>query len=418
MTQVFLSHSTLDVEFVDQLAADLRDAGIVVWKAPDSILPGEEWIKAIQRGLATSSHFVLVKSPNAADSEWVNFEFEAALRQYHKKKMQIIPVLYQPCDEPLFWEGFQHVDLREQYMRSLLELIRRLSHERPKNPPIPAPPNSTMINLNIAGDVSGVLNVAGRDVLHSGPDAGRPEAPPIDSTRAPEIAPREKKKPPKKFSTKPTPEAQPPSVAKAAPPDVLETFKITPGYDHNQPFLMPIEDIFEVKGRGVVVTGRIERGVAKQGMSVEIVGLRGTRNTVISGVDTFGAKLAQVEAGNQVGILLNGLQRDDVEIGMVVAAPGSITPHTRFACQVYVLHVTEGGRDKPFQHGYTPQFYFRTAAIGGEITLPKSVKIAPGHNGLIDVKLDKPVALEKGTKFVIRDDGRNVGIGTVKYIFK
>lgn len=177
MTQVFLSHSTLDGEFVDQLVADLRLAGIIVWKAPDSILPGEEWVRAIQRGLATSSHFVLVKSPNAVASAWVNFEFETALRQYHKQKMHIIPVFFEPCDEPLFWEGFHHVNVRDNYKRGLLQLIERLRDEQPDDPPPPALPETTIINVNIRGDVLGVVNVAGRDVLHHGPDAGRPVAP-------------------------------------------------------------------------------------------------------------------------------------------------------------------------------------------------------------------------------------------------
>lgn len=182
MTQVFLSHSTLDAEFVDRLVADLRKAKIVVWKAPDSILKGEAWVAAIERGLATSSHFVLVKSPNAVASNWVNFESQIAVAQYNNNKMLVIPIDYVRCDNaPLMWSAFQDINMRDDYHGGLLELIGRLQDEQPKNPPMPVPPETTIINVNISGDVSGLVNVAGRDVQiqQQGADAGRP-APPVE----------------------------------------------------------------------------------------------------------------------------------------------------------------------------------------------------------------------------------------------
>jgi hypothetical protein len=184
VTQVFLSYSTLDAEFVEQLAADLRAAGIVVWKAPDNILPGEEWVDAIQRGLITSSHLLLVKSPNAVKSKWVKFEFNRALARFQDDRMMIIPIHYDVCDAPDFWLGFQDVNLRDNYTRGMMELIKRLNTESPENPPMPTIPETTVINVNIAGDVSGVINVAGRDVLQSGADAGRPPLPHIDTIQA------------------------------------------------------------------------------------------------------------------------------------------------------------------------------------------------------------------------------------------
>jgi hypothetical protein len=194
VTQIFLSHSTVDTEFVDRLAADLRLAGIVVWRAPESILPGEEWVDAIQRGLGTSSHLVLVMSPAAVESGWVKFEFNVALRRYHEGCMLIIPVDYQPCDAPLFWRAFQHVGIRDKYMKGLLELVRRVVDEQPTHMPTPAPPETTVggeVALDIGGDVRGDVHVAGGDIhiTYDVYDAGRPAPPPvIEVTPEPEPA--------------------------------------------------------------------------------------------------------------------------------------------------------------------------------------------------------------------------------------
>jgi elongation factor Tu len=187
----------------------------------------------------------------------------------------------------------------------------------------------------------------------------------------------------------------------------------------DQPFLMPIEDIFSISGRGTVVTGRIERGKVKVGEEVEIVGFRETRKTVVTGVEMFKKQLDEGLAGDNAGLLLRGVAKEDVERGMVLAKPGSITPHTRFKSSVYVLSKEEGGRHTPFFKGYRPQFYFRTTDVTGVATLPAGTEmVMPGDNVELEVELITPVAMEKGLRFAIREGGRTVGAGTISEILK
>jgi elongation factor Tu len=182
----------------------------------------------------------------------------------------------------------------------------------------------------------------------------------------------------------------------------------------DKPFLMPIEDIFSISGRGTVVTGRIERGIVKVGEEMEIVGFTPTFKTVITGVEMFKKLLDEGQAGDNVGLLLRGTKKDEVERGQVVAKKGSITPHTKFKAEVYVLTKEEGGRHTPFFNGYRPQFYFRTTDVTGSATLPEGVEmVMPGDNVSLDITLITPVALEKGLRFAIREGGRTVGAGTV-----
>jgi elongation factor Tu len=185
------------------------------------------------------------------------------------------------------------------------------------------------------------------------------------------------------------------------------------------PFLMPIEDIFSISGRGTVVTGRIERGKVKVGEACEIVGFRETRQTVCTGVEMFKKQLDEGMAGDNAGILLRGIAKEDVERGMVLAKPGSITPHTNFKGEVYILSKEEGGRHTPFFKGYRPQFYFRTTDVTGVAELPEGVEmVMPGDNIQLTIELITPVALEKGLRFAIREGGRTVGAGTVSEIIK
>ena len=193
----------------------------------------------------------------------------------------------------------------------------------------------------------------------------------------------------------------------------------TPVREIEKPFLMPVEDVFSIKGRGTVVTGRIERGIVKPMEEVEIVGLGDTRKTVVTGVEMFRKLLDQGMAGDNVGLLLRGIQREDVERGMVLAKPGSITPHTQFMSEVYVLKKEEGGRHTPFFNGYRPQFYIRTMDITGSIKLPAGVEmVMPGDNVNMEVELISPVALELGSRFAIREGGRTVGAGVITKILK
>jgi elongation factor Tu len=185
----------------------------------------------------------------------------------------------------------------------------------------------------------------------------------------------------------------------------------------DQPFLMPVEDVFSISGRGTVVTGRIERGVIKVGEEVEIVGIRPTTKTTCTGVEMFRKLLDQGQAGDNIGVLLRGIKRDDVERGQVLAKPGSITPHTHFECEVYVLSKEEGGRHTPFFNGYRPQFYFRTTDVTGSCDLPEGIEmVMPGDNVKMTVKLIAPIAMEEGLRFAIREGGRTVGAGVVTKI--
>ena len=197
----------------------------------------------------------------------------------------------------------------------------------------------------------------------------------------------------------------------------VDAYIPTPVREKDKPFLMPVEDVFSIKGRGTVVTGRVERGVAKKGEEVQVVGLRDSRTTVITGTEMFHKELDAVEAGDNAGILLRGIERTDVERGMVLAKPGSIQPHTTFEAEVYVLRKEEGGRHKAFFPGYRPQFYIRTMDVTGEIALPAGVEmVMPGDNVNMTVKLIMPVALEAGSHFAIREGGLTVGAGVITHI--
>jgi elongation factor Tu len=199
--------------------------------------------------------------------------------------------------------------------------------------------------------------------------------------------------------------------------EALDTFVPEPERVLDQAFLMPVEDVFSIEGRGTVVTGRVERGIIKVNEDVEIIGLRPTTKTVVTGVEMFRKLLDQGQAGDNVGCLLRGTKKEDVERGQVLAKPGSITPHTEFAGEVYVLSREEGGRHTPFFKGYRPQFYIRTTDVTGDITLPEGVEmVMPGDNISIQVKLISPVALEEKMRFAIREGGRTVGAGTVTKI--
>jgi len=202
--------------------------------------------------------------------------------------------------------------------------------------------------------------------------------------------------------------------------NALDEYIPEPKRDIDKPFLMPIEDVFSIKGRGTVVTGRVERGQLTPGQEVEIVGLRDKPiKTVATSLEMFNKTLDQVIAGDNVGILLRGVEKDDVERGMVVAAPGSITPHTKFEGEVYVLSKDEGGRHTPFFSGYKPQFYFRTTDVTGTITLPEGVEmVMPGDNVTITAELIKHIAMEEGLRFAIREGGRTVGAGVVTKVIE
>lgn len=201
--------------------------------------------------------------------------------------------------------------------------------------------------------------------------------------------------------------------------DAVDEFIPIPPRPKDQPFLMPVEDVFSIKGRGTVPTGRVERGVIKPGDEVEIVGLRETRKTVATSLEMFHKILDSVEPGDAVGILLRGIEREDIERGMVLAAPGSIKPHTYAETEVYVLSKEEGGRHTPFFNGYKPQFYIRTTDVTGSIELPEGVEmVMPGDNIKMKIKLLYPVAMEKGLRFAIREGGKTVGAGTVTRIIE
>jgi elongation factor Tu len=197
----------------------------------------------------------------------------------------------------------------------------------------------------------------------------------------------------------------------------VDSYIPMPKRDVDKPFLMPIEDIFSIQGRGTVVTGRIEQGVVKVGEEVEIVGFRDTRKTVVTGVEMFKKLLDSGMAGDNCGLLLRGIDKDDVERGQVLAKPNSIKPHTKFKGGVYVLSKEEGGRHTPFFKGYRPQFYFRTTDVTGVVTLPEGTEmVMPGDNVTVDVELITPVAMDKGLRFAIREGGRTVGAGTVSEV--
>jgi elongation factor Tu len=199
--------------------------------------------------------------------------------------------------------------------------------------------------------------------------------------------------------------------------DAVDSYIPTPARDVEKPFLMPVEDIFTIQGRGTVATGRVERGVVKVNETVEVVGIRPTIKTVVTGVEMFKKLLDEGTAGDNVGLLLRGVERKDIERGQVIAKPGSITPHTKFKAEAYVLTKEEGGRHTPFFTGYRPQFYFRTTDVTGVAHLPEGVEmVMPGDNVAMEIELIAPIAMEKGLRFAIREGGRTVGAGTVSDI--
>ena len=201
--------------------------------------------------------------------------------------------------------------------------------------------------------------------------------------------------------------------------DAVDTWIETPARDIDKPFLMPIEDVFTITGRGTVVTGRVERGQLKLNDEVEIVGLKPTKKSVVTGIEMFRKQLDYAESGDNAGVLLRGIAREEVERGQVLAKPGTVTPHTKFKAQVYVLSKDEGGRHTPFFTNYRPQFYFRTTDVTGVIELPAGVEmVMPGDNVEMTVELIAPIAIENGTKFSIREGGRTVGSGSISEIIK
>lgn len=201
--------------------------------------------------------------------------------------------------------------------------------------------------------------------------------------------------------------------------NAVDSYVTTPQRDIEKPFLMPIEDVFSISGRGTVVTGRVERGIVKVGDEIEIVGIRPTQKTVATGVEMFRKVLDQGQAGDNIGVLLRGTKKEEVERGMVLAKPGSITPHTKFKAEVYVLTKEEGGRHTPFFNGYRPQFYFRTTDVTGIVKLPDGVEmVMPGDNISISVDLITPIAMEKELRFAIREGGRTVGAGVISEVIE
>ena len=201
--------------------------------------------------------------------------------------------------------------------------------------------------------------------------------------------------------------------------DAVDSYIPQPARPVDKPFLMPIEDVFSISGRGTVVTGRVEQGIVKVGDEVEIVGLRPTQKTTVTGIEMFRKLLDQGEAGDNIGVLLRGTKREEVERGQVLAVPGTITPHTEFECQCYVLTKEEGGRHTPFFGNYRPQFYFRTTDVTGTVELPEGTEmVMPGDNITMKVKLIVPVAMSEGLRFAIREGGHTVGAGTVSKIIK
>jgi elongation factor Tu len=201
--------------------------------------------------------------------------------------------------------------------------------------------------------------------------------------------------------------------------DAVDAFIPEPTRDLDKPFLMPIGDVFSISGRGTVVTGRVDRGIVKVGEEVEVVGIRPTFKTVCTGVEMFRKTLDEGRAGDDIGVLIRGTKREEVERGQVVAKPGSITPHTKFKASVYVLTKEEGGRHTPFFSGYRPQFYFRTTDVTGVVTLPEGIEmVMPGDNVAMDIHLITPIAMEQGLRFAIREGGKTVGAGVVGTIIE
>jgi elongation factor Tu len=201
--------------------------------------------------------------------------------------------------------------------------------------------------------------------------------------------------------------------------EAIDSYIPTPERDVDKPFLMPVEDVFTITGRGTVATGRVERGTLRLGSEVEIVGIRETRKTVATGIEMFRKMMDECQAGDNVGLLLRGIERKEIERGQVIAKPGSVKPHTKFKAEIYVLTKEEGGRHTPFFKGYRPQFYFRTTDVTGVATLPEGTEmVMPGDNVSLKIELITPIAMEKGLRFAIREGGRTVGAGAISEIYE
>jgi elongation factor Tu len=201
--------------------------------------------------------------------------------------------------------------------------------------------------------------------------------------------------------------------------DAIDSYIKEPVRDVDKPFIMPVEDVFTISGRGTVVTGRVERGIVKVGEEIEIVGFKDTQKTVATGVEMFRKLLDEGRAGDNIGVLLRGTKREEVERGQVLAKPGSITPHTQFKAEAYVLTKEEGGRHTPFFNGYRPQFYFRTTDVTGVVKLPEGTEmVMPGDSVTMDISLITPIAMDEGLKFAIREGGKTVGAGVVTKIIQ
>ena len=201
--------------------------------------------------------------------------------------------------------------------------------------------------------------------------------------------------------------------------EAVDSYIPQPDRPKDRPFLMPVEDVFSISGRGTVATGRVERGIVKVGEEIEIIGLKPTTKTVVTGVEMFRKLLDQGEAGDNIGCLLRGTKREEIERGQVLAAPGSITPHTKFKAEAYVLTKEEGGRHTPFFTNYRPQFYFRTTDVTGTVQLPEGTEmVMPGDNVTMTVELIQPIAMDEGLRFAIREGGRTVGAGVVASIIE
>jgi elongation factor Tu len=201
--------------------------------------------------------------------------------------------------------------------------------------------------------------------------------------------------------------------------DAVDSYIPTPARDIDKPFLMPVEDVFTISGRGTVATGKVERGIVKIGDEIEMVGFKETEKTTVTGVEMFRKILDQGQAGDNIGVLLRGIKREEIERGQVLAKPGSITPHTKFKAEAYILSKGEGGRHTPFFSGYRPQFYFRTTDVTGVVQLPEGVEmVMPGDNVNLQIDLIIPIAMEKESRFAIREGGRTVGAGVISDIIE
>lgn len=347
----FVSYSRSDSEFAKRLVGDLKSQGVQVWLDQIDIRGGARWDAEIEKALDGSKEVLVILSAASVESQNVLDEINLALDE----GKSIIPVLKNDCRVPFRIRRLQYVDFRSDYADGLRSLLNALLGNE-------GPPEKA-------------------------------EAFPIE-TREP-VRPMKPLAPVKPVSGKP------------------EWLGGEESLDVAKPFFMPIEDVFSITGRGTVVTGRIKRGVSKLGDAVEIVGSRGTRKVTITGIEMSKKLLKEGKAGDNVGILLRGIDTADVGRGDVLVKPDSIAAYQKFAAEVYMLSQDEGGRNTEVADGYRPQFYFYTNQVTGEAKLPKAVKLSPGFHVPLTVELVSPVAMEIGTLFAIREGDRTVGAGQV-----